>query len=166
MPAEFAVQTRARTEGGSALRCEIVAEMVAPFVDRWALEADEPLRQGGTASAPPPLHLLAGALAACLATQIRVFARNGGLRLDGLAVAADFRWSGHSRAGGRYAARAEGIDVEITVDSPAPAEAVAELAGAAITGCFVEALLDPALPVRHRLHHGGAVLDLPARVAA
>lgn len=166
MPAaSFPVRTRAQTAGGPALRCDIVAEMVAPFADRWEVAADEPLRQGGEASAPPPLDLLAAALVACLATQIRVFARHRALPLDRVGVAAEFRWRGLAQPGGLYAAQAEGIDIDIRIEAGVATATLVGLMHDALRACFVEAVLDRALPVRHRLHHRGACLELPGREA-
>ncbi len=65
-----------------SLRQEIVIN------DRHRLVTDEPESLGGTASAPTPLDLLAAALAACVATTLRMFARRQGWQLGEITVQA------------------------------------------------------------------------------
>jgi putative redox protein len=56
--------------------------------DRHWLVTDEPESLGGTDSAPTPQALLPAALAACVATTIRMFARRQGWGLDEITVEA------------------------------------------------------------------------------
>jgi putative redox protein len=56
--------------------------------DRHWLVTDEPESLGGTDSAPTPQELLPAALAACVATTIRMFARRQGWSLDEITVEA------------------------------------------------------------------------------
>ncbi len=50
--------------------------------DRHWLETDEPEDLGGEDTAPTPLELLPAALASCVVTTIRMFARRKGWELD------------------------------------------------------------------------------------
>ena len=50
--------------------------------DRHWLETDEPEDLGGEDTAPTPLELLPAALASCVVTTIRMFARRKGWQLD------------------------------------------------------------------------------------
>jgi len=160
-PAPIPVHARASTSGGPALRCEIAAGMQAPFRDAWPVVTDEPRALGGTAAAPPPLVLMAAALAGCLATQLRAFARPHGIALTHVAVTADLRWHGERQADGTTRARPEGIDIDIGLAGDAPPERLVDLTMAAARGCYVEALVDPAIPLRHRLTLGGTRMRLP-----
>jgi putative redox protein len=54
--------------------------------DRHRLVTDEPRSLGGTDSAPTPWELLPAALAACVVTTIRMYARRKGWELDDIAV--------------------------------------------------------------------------------
>ena len=54
--------------------------------DRHWLETDEPEDLGGEDTAPTPLELLPAALASCVVTTIRMFARRKGWQLDEIGV--------------------------------------------------------------------------------
>ena len=54
--------------------------------DRHWLETDEPEDLGGEDTAPTPLDLLPAALASCVVTTIRMFARRKGWELDEIGV--------------------------------------------------------------------------------
>ena len=54
--------------------------------DRHWLETDEPEDLGGEDTAPTPLELLPAALASCVVTTIRMFARRKGWALDEIGV--------------------------------------------------------------------------------
>lgn len=77
MPLTATVRSSADT-----LRHEILVD------ERHWLVTDEPESLGGTGSAPTPEELLPAALAACIATTIRMFARRQGWELDRVDVAA------------------------------------------------------------------------------
>ena len=77
MPLTATVRSSADT-----LRHEILVN------DRHWLVTDEPESLGGTDTAPTPYELLPAALAACVATTIRMFARRRGWSLDEITVEA------------------------------------------------------------------------------
>jgi putative redox protein len=92
-------------------------------VGKHALVADEPSALGGGDVGPSPLGLLAGALVACTATTLRMYAARKGWDLA--AVAVDVRY--------RRAEDGSGvIDREITLPADLPADQrdrLAEVAG-------------------------------------
>jgi len=63
--------------------------------DRHRLVTDEPRSLGGTDSAPTPWELLPAALAACVVTTIRMYARRKGWQLDDIAVDAALHHEAH-----------------------------------------------------------------------
>ena len=71
------------TSSSDSLRQQIVVN------DRYRLVTDEPESLGGGDTAPTPLDLLPAALAACVATTIRMFARRQGWQLDEIVVDAE-----------------------------------------------------------------------------
>ena len=71
------------TSSSDSLRQEIVIN------DRYRLVTDEPESLGGGDTAPTPLELLPAALAACVATTIRMFARRQGWQLEEIIVDAE-----------------------------------------------------------------------------
>src|SRR5512144_1052094 len=77
MPLTATVRSSADT-----LRHEILVD------ERHWLVTDEPESLGGMGTAPTPEELLPAALAACVATSIRMFARRQGWKLDEVSVAA------------------------------------------------------------------------------
>jgi putative redox protein len=68
------------TSSSDTLRQEIVVD------GRHLVLTDEPESLGGEDTAPTPLDLLAAALAGCVVTTIRMFARRQGWRLDELSA--------------------------------------------------------------------------------
>ena len=63
--------------------------------DRHWIATDEPETLGGADSAPTPYELLAGALAACVATTLRMYARRKGWELEDVTV--DVELDGNAR---------------------------------------------------------------------
>ncbi|WP_291989514.1 OsmC family protein [Luteitalea sp.] len=55
-----------------------------------AFAADEPVTVGGTDTAPTPMELLSGSLAACTAITLRMYAGRKGWSLDGLTVRVEY----------------------------------------------------------------------------
>ena len=149
-PDPFPVKAVAKARPIGRLACEIDAGMRTPFEDRWRLATDEPKVQGGSGEAPPPLVLLAGALASCLSVQVRTFARRKRIDLPPTTVDISIEWNGYHeppvyRAEGRKASATFRIDTD-----DAPGEWTQHVRHA-LQGCFVEALLSPSIDLDHRV---------------
>jgi putative redox protein len=72
--------TASASSAGDTLRQDVVVDR------RFHLVTDEPERLGGTDDGPAPHELLPAALAACIATTIRTYARTKGWELGELRV--------------------------------------------------------------------------------
>ena len=57
---------------------------------RFEWLADEPEQLGGTNTGPTPYEILLGALAACIAVTLRLYANHKGIALDGVDVRLEF----------------------------------------------------------------------------
>lgn len=68
---------------GSGLRVEITSR-------HFTFLADEPPSVGGGDQGPSPYELLAGSLAACTATTLRLYADHKGIALDGVDIEVEF----------------------------------------------------------------------------
>jgi uncharacterized OsmC-like protein len=112
--------TTARMVDG--LRCEIGE-------GSWKLTADLPVKAGGEETAPTPGMLGRGALASCLAIGITLWAARMGIHLDGLEVEVECDFDARSELGANDDIHAgyKEIRYSIAIDSPASAEALAEL---------------------------------------
>ena len=86
---------------GDTLRQEILVD------GRHRLVTDEPEKLGGTDTGPAPHELFPAALAGCVATTIRIYARTKGWTLGELEVAVDYD---HKSVPRRF-------DVTVTVSS-------------------------------------------------
>lgn len=116
--------TTARIEDG--LRC-MVEE--AP----WKLTTDMPVKAGGDETGPTPGTLGRGALASCIAIGIAMWAARREVPVTGVEVRveADFDARGELGMDDRILAGYKEIRYAISIDSPAPAEVVAELVAVA-----------------------------------
>lgn len=112
--------TTARIEEG--LRCVIED-------GKWKFAADMPTKAGGDESAPTPGALGRGALASCLAICISAWAARLEIPIDALEVEvrAPFDARGELGMDDGIPPGYEEIRYVISIDSPAPATAVAEL---------------------------------------
>ena len=112
--------TKARMVDG--LRCEIEE-------GSWKLAADMPIKAGGEDTAPTPGMLGRGALASCLAIGISMWAARLGVPLDALEVEvqADFDARGQLGVGDHVPPGYREVRYVVSIDSPASAQAVAEL---------------------------------------
>ena len=116
--------TTARIEHG--LRCVIED-------GPWRFVADMPEKAGGDGSAPTPGALGRGALASCLATCIAAWAALGEIPVDSIEVEvqADFDARGELGMDDSIPPGYQEVRYIVTVESPAAAEAVAELVATA-----------------------------------
>jgi uncharacterized OsmC-like protein len=116
--------TTARIEDG--LRCVIED-------GPWRLHADLPVKAGGEESAPTPGVLGRGALASCLALSIAGWAARRAVPIESLQVEvrANFDARGELGMDDAVPPGYQNVCYVISVDSPAPADVVAELIEAA-----------------------------------
>lgn len=112
--------TKARIVEG--VRCEIEE-------GPWKLAADMPVKAGGEGTAPTPGMLGRGALASCLAISITTWAARAGIPIDALEVEvqADFDARGELGVGEDIPPGYQEVRYLVSIDSPAPQEALAEL---------------------------------------
>jgi uncharacterized OsmC-like protein len=144
----FPVTVRATALPVGRLACDITSGMRAPFEDMWPLATDEPKVQGGAGEAPPPLVLLAGALASCLSVQVRAFARRKKQILPLATVDVAIDWTGY-HSPPVYRAEGRAVTATIRLETGEAPETWADHVAQAIEGCFVEALLSDRLEIRH-----------------
>lgn len=79
----MAISVSARRTGGP-LRCEV------ELPGGHTIVTDEPEELGGEGTAPSPQHLVAAALASCVATTIQMYAARKGWELDDVRVEVDY----------------------------------------------------------------------------
>ena len=141
------------------LRNEVTNTAHKPFRVSRMLATDEGKFQGGEDTAPTPLEFFLTGLVGCLMTQIRVFARQKKIEVRDLTVTCRAHWHAVNDPEVPYAARPEGFEIDITLDSDAPEDSVRALVNGARRGCFVEATLAQENDIRHtlRLNAGDAV---------
>lgn len=112
--------TKARWVDG--LRCEIEE-------GPWKLAADMPVKAGGEDTAPTPGTLGRGALASCLVVGISMWAARLGVPIEALEVdvEGDFDARGELGVGAGIAPGYQEVRYLISIDSPAPKQAITEL---------------------------------------
>lgn len=162
----FDVQFSFRGEAVGKMRNEVRVVSTAPSSGgTYDIATDEGPLHGGDASAPTPLHYFTAALAGCLMTQVRAFAKRFDVQLDGLVVEGRTAWLGHRTAPAPYWTEPVRFDLEVQVDSPASTEEVVALVEAAKKGCFIEQTLARGVTLGHTIVHGGTVRELGEAVA-
>ena len=124
------------------------------------LQTDEGKLHGGTGAAPMPIHYFAAGTVACLMTQVKAFAKRLRIPYDDIRMAAVFRWQLQQQGRDPYVAEPMGFDIDIEVDSDAPADDIRRLIAAAKQGCFAEKALTQAVPIGHRLKVGDAWVEV------
>lgn len=111
--------TTARLADG--LRCEIAE-------GPWKLTADMPVKAGGEETAPTPGMLGRGALASCLVIGISMWAARLGVPIDALEVEVEGDFDARGELGvGDVSPGYQEVRYLISLDSPAPQQAIAEL---------------------------------------
>jgi uncharacterized OsmC-like protein len=122
--------------------------------ERFELATDEGPFHGGDGTAPPPLALFTAALTGCLMTQIRAFAKRLDTPIRSVEVKARLHWTGEQEGDGPYETAPVAFDLDVDIDSDAPAEDLERLLDCAKKGCFIEQTLAKGLVVGHRLKVG------------
>ena len=122
--------------------------------ERFELATDEGPFHGGDGTAPPPLALFTAALTGCLMTQIRAFSKRLGVPIRGVEVGARLHWRGEQEGEEPYVTAPVGFELDVEIDSDAPADDLRRLLDAAKTGCFIEQTLSQGLQVGHTLKLG------------
>lgn len=150
-------QRRARTlefactgRSGHKARVELDTRMTSPAQTQFTFACDEGPSLGGDGSAPTPLHLFVGALTGCLMTQMRNFAGRMNITLDSLTVDVRASWQ-FTPVANAYETHPEGIEVDVSVESPEIDDRIAALIAAARKGCFIEQTLLVPNALRHRM---------------
>jgi uncharacterized OsmC-like protein len=116
--------TTARIENG--MRCTIED-------GPWTFAADMPVKAGGEESAPTPGALGRGAFASCIAVTLVAWAARWDIPLDSVQVHVETEFDARGELGmddSIYPGYDE-VRYEISIDSPAPAEVIAELVATA-----------------------------------
>lgn len=141
------------------MRNDIAVEWPA-MKERFQLATDEGPFHGGDGTAPPPLALFTAALAGCLMTQIRAFAKRLAIDVRHVEVRARLAWHAEQEGSGPYVSHPKSFDLDVDIDSAAPPERLRELLVAAKRGCFIEQSLAEGVTVGHRLKLDGAWHDV------
>lgn len=147
---EFACTGRS----GHKARVELETRMTSPLQTRFDFACDEGPSLGGDGSAPTPLHLFIGALTGCLMTQMRNFAGRMNITLDSLTVDVRASWQ-FTPVANAYETRPDGIEVDVSIESPDSEERIAALITASRKGCFIEQTLSVPNTLHHRMKTAG-----------
>lgn len=150
MPAKAVVEFHCHGQAVGKMRNELAVTMVRPFEEHFDLASDEGAFHGGDATAPPPLALFISGLTGCIMTQIRAFAKRLEVPLDNLKVEARIEWLWVAKDK-VYETAPQLFEIDIDIESSAPAERVIELIETAKKGCFIEQTLGRENHIRHRM---------------
>lgn len=145
------------------MRCELDVSLEDPaggVRESWQMATDEGDFHGGDGTAPSPLAYFTGALAACLMTQIRAFAKRLNVSLDGVTIEGAAHWQAHLSGRKPYTTEPLGFDLDVKIDSNASTAQLAELVRAAKKGCFIEQTLSRTNVVNHQLIHDGETIPI------
>jgi len=134
--------------------------VTASFGGEWGMATDEGPFHGGDDSAPPPLAYFATALAGCIMTQVRAFAKRLDIHITALSSTGWVEWWLEPGPQRTYRSGATEFGVELVCESPASNDKLVELVNAAKRGCFVEQSLVNAVPIHHRLVHNGSTTEI------
>lgn len=156
---ERAVTFELDASSAGGMRCEVNVQMLEPF-DESVVVTDELPVLGGDGSAPSPLALFTGALAACLMTQIRMFSKRLGTPVDAVRITGRTAWRSIAQAGEPYQAEPVGFTLDVMLESEASVEDQQRLIEAAKRGCFIEQTLARPNVIAHRLWVGDGWQDV------
>lgn len=144
IPAEHHVRTEVRTtlRPGTATEVSVTA-------GRHRFTIDEPASLGGTDLGANPVDHLLAALGACNVITYQVWARQLGIRLDGvdIALSGDLDVRGFFGLDGRVRPGFQGIEVTVTLHGPEEPERYIELRDAVEAHCPVLDNLTNGVPV-------------------
>jgi uncharacterized OsmC-like protein len=157
---ERAVTFELEASSVGGMRCEVDVRMLEPFDERVVVVTDELPVLGGEGSAPSPLALFTGALAACLMTQIRMFSKRLRTPVDAVRITGRTQWRSISRADEPYEAEPVGFALDVVLDTEASIEDQRRLIEAAKRGCFIEQTLARPNAITHRLWVGDGWEDI------
>ncbi len=125
-------------------RNDIKVDMRAPGAPpglTFDLTTDEGAYMGGTETAPPPLAHFVTALAGCMMTQLREMASRLNIPVGNIGVTGTVTWLAEMNGNGPYKAGADGVQLDITLDTKVSVETQTTLLVAAQNACFVEATI-------------------------
>lgn len=142
------------------MRTDMRARMVQPEQCTFDLATDEGAMHGGDNSAPTPLMLFAGGLAACLMTQLRAFAKRLRVPVGEIRLSTRLHWVGRQRGREPYVSEPVRFSIDIEMASEAPLDDQKRLIEAAKKGCFVEQTLMRPNAVAHRLKADGGWIEV------
>ena len=137
------------------MRCDLDVDFVTTG-ESFKLATDEGKIHGGENSAPPPLALFTGALAGCLMTQFRAFAKRMRIEVRSVEIKARLHWEAEQEGRAPYVGAPVGFHLDIDVDSDAGIDDIKSLLAAARKGCFVETTLERANTITHKLRVAGS----------
>ena len=146
-------------QSSGKMRCDLDVTFVTTG-ETFQLATDEGSIHGGANTAPPPLALFTGALAGCLMTQMRAFAKRLRVPIDNVRINARLHWLAEQVGREPYVGAPVGFHLDIDVDSEASTEDVLRVISAARKGCFVETTLERTNEITHRLKVGDDWIDI------
>ena len=147
---KFDIIFEGAAKSSGKMRCDLEVDFVTTG-ESFTLATDEGSIHGGQNTAPPPLALFTGALAGCLMTQMRAFAKRLRVPIDGVEINARLHWEAEQIGREPYVGAPVGFHLDIEVDSAASTEDVMRVISAARKGCFVETTLERTNEITHRL---------------
>lgn len=137
------------------MRCEVQVDMTTPFGESVMVATDEGPEIGGDGTAPSPLALFTGALAGCMMTQLRTFAKRLRIPLDGARITGRTKWVSYVAPREPYDTEPVGFWLDIELDSEASVDDQRRLIAAAKRGCFIEQTLLRPNTIDHRFKIDG-----------
>jgi len=150
---QFDIVFEGKARSSGRMRCDVDVEFVTTG-EKFVMATDEGSIHGGENSAPPPLAYFTSALAGCLMTQFRAFAKRLRVPVNSIDIKARLHWKAEQTGREPYVGWPVAFELDIDVDSEAGPEDIKRVLNAARKGCFVEASLAPSIEVRHRLKVG------------
>ncbi len=133
------------------MRTDMKVRMLEPDPFECELATDEMGFHGGDGSAPTPLMLFSGGLAACLMTQLRAFSKRLKVDVGEIRLATRLHWQGFQKGREPYKTEPVSFEIDIVMEGSASTQEKIELIEAAKKGCFVEQTLIRPNIVGHRL---------------
>ncbi len=136
------------------MRTDMQVRMLEPDPFECELATDEMGFHGGDGSAPTPLMLFSGGLAACLMTQLRAFSKRLKVDVGEIKLATRLHWQGVQKGREPYETEPVSFEIDIHMEASASTQERIKLLEAAKKGCFVEQTLMRPNIIGHRLKVG------------